>query len=257
MIYSYNVIGWYTNKDNRQYDNTGNERILHHFETNKIPSFQIVLVENVTTFQYQLYDIDDNLIYSGNAATQQSTNNYGIGYSRLKLNEVSLSGNDDGFYYLKINYNSKSIFSDVFCWQTDLSDYLKVVATSSDIQIGEFIYDMGGFTYKVYLDAKSPNIEYEIEEEGIEKTYGNIPLFNSRNKISQFHITGYKTTFDFLAGLRILWTNGNVTLEYNGDEFEIYDMENPEVLDSYSYSDIIVMSLKFKRKDYLQSINDL
>lgn len=255
MIYSYNTLGFYTTKINRQYDNTGNQRVLHHFETNKIPSIQIIIDTEITKATYILFSENDANISSGNVLVENDTTSNGIDYSRLILKNATTSLKDDGFYYLEITYGANKIYSDIFCWQIDVSEYLKISATSTNVKIGQFILNLASFEYVVYLEAADANYEYEIEEQGIEKTYGNIPLFNSRNKINEFEITGYSKTLDFLAGLRILWSNGNITLKYKGDEFEVYDIENPSKSDTYNYSDIIVLTMKFKRKDYLQSIN--
>lgn len=257
MIYSCNTLGFYTVQNQRQYDSGYNEKVIHHFETNKIPSFQIIVDSSISSCTYSLYDINNTLITSGSTTVESTTNEAGTSYSRIIRKEVTTTGNSDGFYYLELTYTGGTLYSDVFCWQTDVSEYLKVSVVSSDVQIGQFNLNLSDFTYKVYLDAKNATYEYEIDEEGIEKTYGNLPLFNSRNKINEFEITGYKVTLDFLAALRIFWTNGTVTLTYKGDEFEIYDMENPEKKDNFGYSDVLVITLRFKRKDYLQSINEL
>jgi len=259
MIYSYNTLGFYTTKSNRQYDNTGNIRVLHHFETNKIPAFQLIMdTPVVASASYELFDVDDTLVSSGSVTIESDTNVAGTAYRRLIFLGATLSSKDDGFYWIKITYNStKYIYSDMFCWQTDVSDYLKISADTTDMFIGEFVLNMTGFTYLVYLKADESALDYDIKERGSEKSYGDIPLHSSRNKISEFEITGYRITQDFLAGLRQVWTNGVVTLTYKGDEFEIYDMENPETNSSYNYSATLILGFKFKRKDYLQSKNDI
>lgn len=269
MIYSYNTLGFYTTKTNRQYDNTGNIRVLHHFETNKIPAFQLIIVSAETfTASYELFDIDDTLVSSGSVTVEEDTNEAGTVYRRLIFLGATLASKEDGFYWIKITYDTDQvIYSDVFCWQTDVSDYLRIEAKTwadgspsvyANMMIGEFELNMANsFAYLVYLNADESALDYETEEEGVEKTYGNIPLFSSRNKISEFEITGYRITHDFLAGLRQVWTNGVVTLTYKGDEFDIYDMENPEKNSSYNYSATIVLGFRFKRKDYLQSKNSI
>lgn len=257
MIYSYNTLGFYKTISNRQFDNTGNQRVLHHFETNKIPNVQLVIDSNITSATYQLYDDNNTIITSGTLTREQSTNEAGTAYTRLILKGATTTGKDDGFYYLKIIYTGGVAYSDVFCWQTDVSDYLKISAVSSNVLIGEFELNLSNFEYLVYLEANDSSYEYEINEEGVEKTYGNVPLFNSRNKINEFEITGYSKTHDFIAGLRTLWANGTITLTYKGDEFEVYDIENPDKTESFSYSDIIILTIRFKRKDYLQTKNTL
>jgi hypothetical protein len=257
MIYSYNILGVYTTKENRQFDNTGNQCVLHHFETNKIPSIQLIIDDEVAVASYRLLDNNDNEVQTGSITVEPAENDALASYSRLILNGATTTAQEDGFYYLEITYDATIVYMDVFSWKTDLSKYLKIKAESTNIFIGEFEINLDGFDYLVYLDVNGKINDYELEEEGVEKTYGNLPLFGSRNKISEFTITGYSKTHDFLSGLRLLWTNGTVTFTYKGDEFEVYDIENPDKNNSFGDSEIIILGLKVKRKDYLQTKNAL
>ncbi len=255
MIYSYNTLGVYTTKDNRQYDNTGNQCILHHYETNKIPNIQLIIDETISSATYTLFDEDGESIQTGSVTVESGTNEAGTSFSRLILKDATTSGQEDGLYSIEFTYDSTTIYFDMFCWDTDLSDYLKVSGVSNDIMIGEYQINMDDFEYLVYLESDGVEYDYEVEEEGVDKTYGEIPLYNSRNKKTEFTITGYSKTHDFLAGLRILWTNGTITFTYKGDEFEVYDIENPDKSETFGDSDIIIIELTVKRKDYLQSRN--
>ena len=257
MIYSYNTLGFYETKGNRQYDNTGNFRVLHHFETNKIPALQVVIDSTITTATYRLLDIDDTEISTGNFSVENATTEEGTSYSRLIFLGATLTGKSDGFYYLEITYDSNKLYSDAFCWQTDVSDYLKISATTKNMNIGGFELNLSGFTYLVYLEAKNFTEEFEIEEEGVQKTNGNIPLYNSRNHTNEYDITGYRKTYNFLAGLRTISTNGTVAITFAGENNEIYDIEVPEKKSNYGNTDIIILGLKFKLKDYLQVRNEV
>lgn len=261
MIYSYNTLGYYETKANRQYDNTGNERVLHHFITNSVPSFQVIVDSVLTpTATYQVYDIDDVIISSGSVTVENSTDSLGNAYGRLIFLGATTSGKDDGFYYIKITYNTNQyIYSDVFCWRSsfDSDDYIKITATTSDMNIGGFSMNMTGFTYTVYLEAKNFSEEYPVEEEGVQKTYGDIAVFNSRNHINEFDITGYRKTLNFLAGLRTVNVNGTVTIFFANETSIIYDIEAPDKKSSYNNSDIIIIGFKFKLTDYLQAKNEI
>lgn len=257
MIFDFNTLRWYSVKGNRQYDNTENRSVVHHFETNKIPSFQLVIDSTITTATYKLYDVEDTEISSGSVTVEHDTNENDVDYSRLIFLGTTLSGKDDGFYYIEVTHDGTPLYSDVFCWQTDVSDYLKIVATSSDMSINDFSLNLTGFTYLVYLEAFDFTEDYEIEEEGSEKTYGVTTLFSSRNHSQTFDITGYRATEGFLAGLRTVQSNGVVTLTFKGEEFEIYDIEAPEKKSNYNNTDIIIIGFKFKKADYLQTRNTI
>lgn len=256
MIYDYNTLKWYTDKTRRQYEVSGNPFILHHYETNKIPSFQLVIDSTISTATYKLFTREDVEISNGSVTVENATNNAGTDYSRLIFLGATLSSQDDGFYYIEVDYDGNLIYSDIFCWETDVSEYLKITATTSNVIIGEFELNTAGYEYLVYLDVavKRPT-ENEIEEEGVQKTYGDVPLFNSMNKTKDFLINGYLATYDFLSGLRILSTNGSVLIEYNGVSNDVYDIELPEKENTSGDEDIFIIGLKFKTKDYLQSKN--
>ena len=258
MIYDFNILGFYSVKANRQYDRADNKYVIHHFETNKIPAFQLILDSTITTATYKLFDVDENEIANGSITVQNDVNEAGTNFSRLIQLGTTLSSKEDGFYYIEITYDSTNyIYSDVFCWETDVSEYLKIVATSANMLLGGFELNLAGFTYLVYLDANDPVNEYELEEEGEEKTFGNEPLFNSRNHVRTFEITGYGATLSFLAGLRTVYSNGEVTLTYGGESIGIYDIENTEKKEESEYGDVfLVMDFRFKSADYLQTDNE-
>jgi len=264
MIYSYNTLGFYTSKNNRQYENTENEKIIHSFVTDTIPNFQVIIDGSVSgTPTYTLYDINDNSIKTGNCTKAESETENEETYTRISLSNATTSGEDDGRYYIEIDYDQideegKKLYSDVFCWKADVSDLLKVSVTfGNDLLIGGRELDINGDTYTVYLETKNHTEDFEISEEGVEKSYGNISLFTSRNHIVEYIITGYRKTLDFLAGLRVVAHNGTVTVTLKGEEFEIYDIENPEKSESYNNTDLVVISFRFKINDYLQTINEV
>lgn len=258
MIYSYNTIGFYSAKSNRQYENTENEKIIHSFETDTIPDFQFIVDGTVASATYVLYDINDVSIKTGSCVVAAAETENETAYTRISLTGATTTGEDEGHYYLKVTYSGTDIYSDVFCWKDDVSDLLKVSAAfGNNLMIGGRELDVSGDTYTVYLETKNHTEDYEISEEGVEKSYGNIALHTSRNHIVEYIITGYRKTLEFLAGLRVVSHNGTVTVTLNGEEYEIYDIENPEKADSYGNTDLVVISFRFKVNDYLQTINEV
>jgi len=262
MIYSYNTIGFYSDKNNRQYDNTENEKIIHVFETDTLPDFQFIVDGTISaTPTYILYDINDNVIKSGNCTYVSDVESPTVGrivYSQIKLNGATTTGKDEGHYYLKITYDGTDAWSDVFCWRNDVSTLLKItVSFGNDLMIGGRTLDLNGDSYTVYLETKNHTEDYELSEETVEKSYGNIPLHTSRNHIVEYIVTGYRKTLEFLAGLRVVSHNGTVTTTLNGNEYEMYDIENPEKSDTYNNTDLIIIVFRFKVNDYLQTINEV
>jgi len=258
MIYSYNTLGIYSDQSNRQYENTENEKILHTFETNTIPNFQFIVDGTIASATYTLYDVDGNSIQSGNCTIEYGTTENLTAYSRIKLNGATTTGAEEGCYYLTVTYNSTTVFFDVFQWKDDVSDLLKISAVfGNNLMVGGRTLNVNGDTYTVYLETKNYTEDYEISEEGVEKSYGNIALHTSRNHIVEYIITGYRKTLEFLAGLRVVSHNGTIEVTLNGEEYEIYDIENPEKSDTYNNTDLVVISFRFKVNDYLQTVNEV
>ena len=256
MIFNFGTLGWYSAKANRQYVNTDNPDVLHHFVTDSLPAFQIVINQAVTTATYILYDLDDNSIKAGSCTVVSTTNAAGTAYSKIKLTGVTTSGEDDAKYYFKVTYDAVEIFSDVFCWQTTVTPFLKIsaVMTSAALAIGTFPLD--AFTHTVYLSAVLPLDGFELKVIGSEKTYGDIPAFASSNIVKTFEIGGNKNTLNFLTRLAVVEVNGTITITWKGDEIEIYDIQNPEIK-SVTGNDIYIIEFSFKQKDFLQSYNSI
>ena len=252
MIYNYGTIWFYETKSNRQYDNSGNKNMLHHFITNTIPAFQIV--EGIVgTANYTLYDINENVIQTGACSATSFQTDQSVDYTVIKLTGAVASGQSDGKYYLKVSYGASEIFSDVFCWQTDLSDYLKISADTSAPKIGKF--PLTDFVYVAYFKSVMFLEEFETQEEANEKTYGVVPIYTSRNRMHTHQVAGYNKTLNFLSGLRVLESNGTITITWQGEELEVYDIqaEPGNVVNNNQY----ITDLKFKIQDYLQTYNNV
>lgn len=253
MIYNYGSIWFYESIANRHYENAGNRNDLHFFQTNVIPSFQIVVLGVYGTANYAIRDMDGNAIQSSSCTVFNKSTSQAVDYTVIQLSGAVTSGKSDGRYYLTVSYGAEEIYSDVFCWKTDLSNYLKIVANTSAMKIGA--YPMEDFTHTVYLKSVKFLEEFEINEEGEEKTYGVVPAFTSRNRIHTHQISGYNKTLNFLSGLRVAESNGTITITWAGEELEVYDIQAE--LNNQVNNNQYVCDLKFKLKDYLQTYNNV
>lgn len=252
MIYVYGTLGFYTAKASRQYDNTDNQGVIHHFAVNTIPNVQIIVDSAVVSASYKLYDEDDAEVASGTCTVNSLTNDAGTAYSQIIIEDETTSGKADGKYYLKVTHGTTNLYSDMFCWKTTVTDYLKIEADAAAMNIGGF--PTASLTHTIYLDSHKFVEDYEIQEEGAEKTYGNIPHFTSRNRVHTHDIVGYGKTYNFLAGLRVAEVNGTVKVTWGGEESEVYDIN---VEKKAGNGDTYAIELKFKLKDYLQTYNNI
>jgi len=255
MIYSYGTLGWYYTKANRQYDNTDNQCALHHFVTDDVPDFQVIINATLASATYIMYDMDDVSIKAGSCVVNPLTNAAGTVYSQIILTGATTTGKDDGKYYFKVTPNAGNpIYSDVFCWETDVSDYLKVSAVVSvaSIMIGHL--PLAAFTYETYLKTVPFAEEYELSEVGVEKPYGDVTASASSNIIRKFQISGYNKTLNFLSRLPVINVNNTVTITWKGEAMVVYDIM---VENKSSNPDVYVIELTCKQKDYLQTYNTI
>lgn len=255
MIYCYGTLGFYATKANRQYDNTDNKNSLHHFVTNAVPAFQIVIDTTLVSATYIMYSINETNIKSGSCTVTATTNDFGTAYSIISLSVATTTGQSDGKYYLEITPNTGSVlYSDVFCWETTVTSYLKVSAVIGAISLSIGGFPLAAFTYETYLKTVQFSEEYDLQETGIEQPYGNVTASASSNIIRKFEISGYNKTLNFLSRLPVLSVNGTVTLTWKGESMVIYDIQ---VDNKSSNPDIYIIELTCKQKDYLQTYNNI
>ena len=90
----------------------------------------------------------------------------------LKYAGSTLAAKEDGFYYYKITLSDTIvIYSDMFEWATDCSDYLKFAFTNClNILAGGISYIIPAWDFYLQYDASGSKYESTIEvdeEEGI------------------------------------------------------------------------------------------
>jgi hypothetical protein len=252
MLLGYNTLGWYADKSLRRWDNADNKHIGIVFDTGYVPAFHLItdLVSSAAEIAVYNAFTDELVDPVYNVEVIDET-----GYSYLRFTGAVSPSMAEGYYYATIVYNgADTLYSDVFGWSDETSSMLKIQAVSTDIRIGIYDLDMDSFTYEGYLYCEQAETEMEIIEEGIEKPYGNVPIFNTRNIINSFEVHGSRELFKFLTGLRILEVNGTVTFTYKGVVMSAYDII-VEKKESDAFDETNVINIKFKEQDYISAIN--
>lgn len=253
MLQGYNILEFYTSSALQRWTDLENKDATFIFETNVIPPFFLISDSTQTTGTVQVFDTDDNAIDSAKPITVTDNTTY----TSLKYTGVTLTGLDCGYYYLKIvlGSNVDIYYSEVFRWEDDVTDFLNINATSSNITLGSsYELDLSSITFDCYLDAEESFDEIEITEEGVEKPYGDVPVFNTMNMTHTFSIFSSRSMLRFLFGLRILETNGTITFTFNGRELSAYDIV-VEKGDTVGYDESVIVDIKFKETNYISSRN--
>ena len=256
MLLGYNTIEYYESKSLQRWLTADNKDIVVVFVTNKIPAFIFVTETEQATATIQVFNADTDVAIDSPVAAnvyEQATKTV------LEYTGSTIAGDTlpEGYYYLKIitTGSTETYYSEVFGWKTDISDFLKITATSTAIIMANTWYG-NPITYECYLFADKADTEIEIEEEGVEKPYGDIPSFNTLNLLNSFEVYGTRGIMIFLAGLRVLKTNGTVTFVFNGVSMTAYDL-SVEKIETTAFDEVVILALKFREENYISSKNTI
>jgi hypothetical protein len=225
ILAQYNAIGFYDSLAARVWDRNqqdgGNEELFRvFFETNKIPAIQLI-VSAGTVASMRLYNTNDEAVTSALTLTVESES----GYKRLMYPGTTLSGLENGDYYLKITNGTFTYYSDVFGWTDDVSELLKISAISSDIRLGRgYMLNLTDFTYTAYINAEYLGLKPDIDDE-VSTRYG-VPrvLYANFVPTREFNVYGCEYIYRFLLGLRVMEANGTVSITWGGVTYTANDI---------------------------------
>lgn len=265
ILGQYNILGFYTTKEarvwNRLLADGGNYELFRIFlETNKLPAIQLIVDSGDEHVYLYLLDSTDSVVGSYVEMTVEENTQIGITYDRLIYAGSTLSGNTDGDYSLKIVNGANTYYSDVFGWTSDsdyLDDMVKISATSSDIRIGKYYKaNLDAFTFECYINAEYNGIEPEVEET-VQVKYGvSNPVYSNLVETREFDVYGTEYILRFLLGLRILETNGVVTITWKSVDYVANDIMSEKTEDHSP--DIMQIKLSFiVVNEILGTLNDV
>jgi hypothetical protein len=229
ILGQYNIFGFYSSISARTWNrqialDVEEEPFRIFLETNHIPAVEL-LVSSATSATLTLLDSNDVAVGSPLSMTVESF----TGGKRLIYLGTTLSSNDDGDYSLKITIDgSTNYYSDVFGW-TSNSDYLaeltKISAVSSNIRLGKsYFMNLTGFTFECYINAEYLGLTPDIQEDISERFGSTNILYGSFASRHEFNVWGNEYMQRFLTGLRILESNGTVTITHGGISFTANDI---------------------------------
>lgn len=250
----YGILKWYESLEDVHFFNSENEAIMATFYKGNIPSFQFMTDGGASVSLYLIK-------YNGLTETTLSVNPVltdETDYIRVKYSGSILTGQDDGWYYLRCDIDGTSYYSDMFNWDTDVSKYLKITATSYDIHLGDnpkYLYNMDDYTLTGYFLFEYEGIDLQNEEEANEENGQIIPYYSGFARMRKFSIKGNESIFNFLAGLRVLGINGEITITCGNEMYKARDV-SVEVSSQSGNFDIVFINLKFvNNSDIITPIN--
>jgi len=260
MLQGYNTLRYFETKDLQRWETT--PQALVYFGINKIPAFILISSTAQTAATVQIFNADTDVAF-GAAKTVTVTTS---GTKKiLWFAGFTLSSGVAGCYYSKIVTAgaTETYYSEVFQWTTDSTanllelNLLKITAISGDITLGNtYQLVLTGFTFECFIEVEPPEFEPEITEQGDEKPYGDIAVYNTRVLKTKYNLLGTRDILIFLSGLRILKTNGTITFTYGGEATDAYDIVF-EKSESLTNDDLISMSLTYSSSDFISARNEI
>jgi hypothetical protein len=258
MLQGINILDFFENIQNRRWDNADIEEYCSIFEKSALPSFIVVRKTSIS-------NVDIKLI---NAKTEEEITQYPEtltdsdedGYKILSFDSKNISTLEDGYYYYEIAFSDKTYYSEVFgiiSNSTLLNNLIKIEVFSEDIMLaGIHSLPMSNLQNNFYLFHNGITINSEIPEEGVEKPYGDIPLFNTLNIIRTISINGTSQIFRYLSSLRTLGVNGEIYITTNGERKLIYDTKCEIDIDD-SYGITMQINFIYKEIDFVSVKNEI
>jgi len=211
----------------------------------------ITTIETVATVK--LYDSEDALIDTYNDAVV-------VDSSGLKI--ITFEGSttedfDDGFYYYVIEMGALKVYSEMFCLTSDVSSLFGIQISSSDLTYStQHVLPFSDLTIEFYLPCNGVSILNEVKEDGVEKYFGDIPIFSAVNILRKAEINGTVAIFKMLSYLRSFVVNGLVYVIYGGYTNRVYDLVT-ETKDEDSFGDTIIISFSYREFDFIASRNEV
>lgn len=256
MLQGANILEFFTSLELRFWNFVDIKDYCVVFQNSKVPPFIFLHITAETAGTVQLYNaLNDEAVGSAHALT--ITDIVGSTYKTISFAGATIANQHDCYYYLKVTIGTDIFYSEVFSWETTLTDYFKIKVTSANVTyMGTYELPYSTIVPEFYLQYNGVEFNSKINEEGVEKPYGDIPIYNMLTLERTAEINGTSQVFRFLAALRIFEVNGTIEVTFNGVARNIYDIKL-EAKDKENFGEEILMALTYKETDYISARNEI
>lgn len=233
------------------------------FKNEKIPPFLFYVETTNTTVEALIINVEDDSIFQSFTCTIISD----IGAFKLIkfLSSNIVPALPDGYYYIRLKLipSNTYFYSEVFGLLTNpyINNLLRVVIQSSNITLSGVhnvpLSEIASIEFFLFINGIT--LTGEINEDGVEKPYGNIPVFNTLNIKHIVEVNCTNDILRYLHYLRIFETNGVIYISQgNFSDIlpQVYGIEI-SVKDEYNFGDHIITELTYKEKDYISARNEI
>lgn len=159
-----------------------------------------------------------------------------------------------GYYYLVINYDTQSFYSENFCISEDDGDFVKVSywhGTEIELPSGAINYD-NSFKNFCYLKTQIGKPSYPIEKIGDERNGYRFIHYQISKKLFLFEFFSFE---EMLDAMRIISLHDHIEIEAKGITYDVNEFNlNPEWLEQ---GDIAKVECEFSTDTVVTATNSI
>jgi len=253
MLYGgVNILGIYSTKSNRSWDNTKNQfDYIVMLNRGLIPMIQL-MVDAATSATITVFDEQTQGLGVSDSMVVENMTTY------VRLTYAGIQGQfpNNGYYSFVITTNTETFYTDVFYWGDNLSDYLKIKVKSSNIALNPNmmavqVYEgiatglSGGYIYELYLKATKNKVTPDTQEKAEESDGITEINYGVTSFIYSYDIQTNESLMKFINYLRMLSVNGTIELTWRGEVIDAKDIEIEEK-EVHNGCDLYDLTLKCK-----------
>lgn len=257
MLQGINIFSFFKFKSDRRFDNTDNKDYIAIFDSKKIPSFIVITDLTIEDCVFRFTSIIGNsTVYSG-VATKINYTDKTVFYF---TGHTFVSSKPCDHYEFELTIGDDVYYSEPVLLTDDLADLVKFSIDSSDMTYNaKYMLPFSSLDLEFYLNTANEKlfqeiIEPQVNENGVEKPYGDIPAFSTVNIVNKIEIAGTAQIFRYLSFLRAIGVNGSITITKNGIESLIYNTEVSEK-ENVSFGEYIQIIFSYREYNFLSSRN--
>ena len=255
MLQGINIFDFFESINSRRWNNADIKEYCVVFATGFVPPF--IVVKKTTATQALVKLINEVTGEEEISWTVSMNDSDEEDYKILTFVQKTLADKECGYYSFEVTVNTKTYYSEVFGWSDNLSKLAKFEVYSESVTFaGVHELPMASISNTFYLFQNGSIINAEIPEDGVEKPYGDIPLFNTLNILRTISINGTNQIFRYLSALRVLHVNGQVDVTIDNEKRQIYDIRC-EVDTDNSFGIYVQINFIYKEIDFVSVRNEI
>lgn len=196
------------------------------FPLGRVLPFQVVIPESVTTLNSaRLINYTDNTVTDITVALRntgleiKSFSGFNLVryFSDANLTGVSLK---EGRYYIQLNLQGLTLYSDIFTFTTGYSTYLHLTYSNDySLKLKKGVVDFSNdFAFECYINTQIGKPEYIFEEEATERMGYTFIESQVSKKLYKFNFLAPEFLCD---ALRIVRLCNNKAITCNGQDYDI------------------------------------